>query len=96
MNDTLQELTGLPDTGECLHCYLSPLIDAWLKAHPQDATKTLTEVASVLGEMVGSALYRSDQIDCLESVIQGLSTVSLKQATELISTLQQTQPKSRQ
>lgn len=52
----MHELTGLPPDEDCLHCYLPPIIEAWVDAHPQvERQMLLIQLAQVLGEMIGSA-----------------------------------------
>jgi hypothetical protein len=90
-----QELTGLPPDPECLHCYLSPLIAQWMESHPQVCSERIVQsVATVLGQLSGSMLYRGQSADRLDEVAEGLRATIAQQARLLISTLMDAQARS--
>ncbi len=66
----IEELTGGLLDENCLHCYLPPVIDAWIEAHPDvHHEMVLIQVAQTLGDLIGSV---APDAGCADRISVGL------------------------
>lgn len=75
------ELTGEPLDEDCLHCYLPPLIDAWMQRHPDiSVEQVLIQMAQSLGEVVGSV---APEVSCADRMSVGLLSYIRRSARDI-------------
>jgi hypothetical protein len=85
----VEEVTGAAPDPNCLHCYLAPVIEKFCAEHPgKQKVALIVEAAQVLGELVGSSVFETETVDCLDRILTGINREVRSTALRLIAQLQ--------
>lgn len=85
---SITELTGRPDDPDCLHCVLPPIIDKFMREHPEKpAAQVISEVAQALGDLIGSAAFNSGHTGCVTNIVTGAARQTLRAAVSMVDEL---------
>lgn len=89
---SITELSGRPADPDCVHCTLGPVIDQFMREHPEvPQAQVIGHVAQVLGELIGSEAYNSGHTHCVLNVVTGASREVLRTALGLVEELKRRQ-----